>query len=141
MPHSQASSAIIIRDQDDRVFIARRSLQKRYSPGEWEMIGGGMEDGETKEDCIKREIWEELGCGVASLRYLKEYRFLEKIFNVFEIKLDKEPEPKKEDFEEWGWFDRASIERMEFALNCKERLMEYFLKRDNKDEAHQSPET
>jgi len=123
---SEASSAIIVRDIDRKVFLARRSLRKQYSPGEWEMVGGVMEDGETAEDCVAREIREELKCELASLKFFRSYKFAEKEFHVFEVKLDSEPRPNVQDFEEWGWFDENSIKEMNFALNCKERLLDYF---------------
>jgi 8-oxo-dGTP diphosphatase len=126
----KACSAIIIRENDDKVFVARRSLKKRYFPGEWEMIGGGLEEGETKEACMKREIQEELRCEVVSLKYLKEYHFAGRDFFVFEVRLNKEPDPNCDDFEEWFWFDQSVIEKMDFVLNCKERLLDYFNSRE-----------
>jgi len=101
-------------------------LKKQYSPGEWEIIGGSMENGETAEDCIKREIKEELRCDITSLKFFRDYDFAGKEFHIFEICLNAEPNPDRNDFEEWGWFDADSIKGMEFTLNCKERLLDYF---------------
>lgn len=89
------------------------------------MVGGSIEDGETPETCIRREIEEELNVDVASLKTFRTYEFGGKTFHVFEVKLEKEPEPSQEDFEEWGWFDETTIKTMEFVLNCKERLLDY----------------
>ena len=44
-----------------------------YSKGAWYHPGGRREDGETDEDCLLREIREELGVGVkkGTIRYYK----------------------------------------------------------------------
>lgn len=47
-------------DADSRVLIAQRPEGKALA-GLWEFPGGKLEQGETPEDCLVRELYEELG--------------------------------------------------------------------------------
>lgn len=47
-------------DADGRVLIAQRPEGKQLA-GMWEFPGGKVEPGETPEDCLVRELREELG--------------------------------------------------------------------------------
>ncbi len=50
----------VIWNKQRQILIDRRR-QDGILGGFWEFPGGKIEQGETVEDCIKREIWEELG--------------------------------------------------------------------------------
>lgn len=47
----------------NKFLIARRSAKKHLA-GYWEFPGGKIEDSETAEECLKREIKEELGINI-----------------------------------------------------------------------------
>jgi len=62
IPHRHVGAGVII-DHRRQVLIAQRN-EKSMLGGLWEFPGGGVEEGETLPDCIKRELAEELALEV-----------------------------------------------------------------------------
>lgn len=62
------TAAIII--DNDKVFIARR--KDGNIKGKWEFPGGKLEEKETYEECLKREIYEELNMNIEIIKPFKE---------------------------------------------------------------------
>ncbi len=61
--------AVIVRD--GRILVTRR-MEGVHLPGLWEFPGGKRDPGETIEECLLREIEEELGATVEVERLLWE---------------------------------------------------------------------
>ncbi|MFI1864685.1 NUDIX hydrolase [Streptomyces jumonjinensis] len=51
----------LIRDPYDRIFVQRRSADRRLFPECWDVVGGAVEEGESLLDALRREIAEETG--------------------------------------------------------------------------------
>ncbi|MFN2146642.1 MAG: A/G-specific adenine glycosylase [Anaerolineales bacterium] len=62
IPHYIVTAAVIS-GEDDAVLITQRP-QDAMLGGMWEFPGGKQEPGESLEDCLKREILEELNCRI-----------------------------------------------------------------------------
>ncbi|MEV6287960.1 GNAT family N-acetyltransferase [Kribbella sp. NPDC051770] len=57
----------LIRDGEQRVYVQRRTLERRLFPGIWDIVGGHVEAGETPEEALAREVLEETGWVVRSV--------------------------------------------------------------------------
>lgn len=58
--------------RNDQVLMARRCANRRLYPGKWSFPGGHVEEGETLEQALTRELIEELGVLVNSAWYLSK---------------------------------------------------------------------
>ncbi len=68
LPHKKIGVAVIVNQQKE-ILIDKR-LPKGVMANMWEFPGGKIEAGETPQDCIKREITEELDIMIECDRHL-----------------------------------------------------------------------
>ncbi|KAB8186921.1 NUDIX domain-containing protein [Nonomuraea phyllanthi] len=57
-----AQKAVIL--DGDRVLTVRKGPDDPFQPGRWELPGGRMRAGESPDDALAREVWEEVGLKV-----------------------------------------------------------------------------
>jgi 8-oxo-dGTP diphosphatase len=65
----EVTAAILMKD--GKVLIAQRAEDQKLG-GKWEFPGGKVEFGETPEECLKREIKEELGIDIEVNEFFAE---------------------------------------------------------------------
>lgn len=68
----------IIRRNDGKILVLKRSDKDDHKPGVWETVGGGMDKEESPQQALLREISEETGLTVN----------VSNPFNVFTFKKD-----------------------------------------------------
>jgi RimJ/RimL family protein N-acetyltransferase len=51
----------LIKDARDRVYVHRRTETRKLLPGTWDIVGGHVEPGETRQEALARELKEETG--------------------------------------------------------------------------------
>ena len=79
--------AAVITDENNRILITQRNLKKSQG-GLWEFPGGKIENGETREEAIIREIKEELDVNIKADKYIDEkvFNYPEKDINLIAMK-------------------------------------------------------
>lgn len=108
LPHKHIGVAVIT-DEQGNILIDRRK-QEGLLGGLWEFPGGKIEPGESVEDCVIREIKEELGIEIAVGSRLitieHAYTHFKVTLNVFNCKyLSGEPQPIECDEVKWVTLD------------------------------------
>lgn len=66
--YQQASVGALIQNKDGKFLIVKRSEKDDFLPGLWELPGGGLDFGEELQDGLKREIKEETGLIVETIK-------------------------------------------------------------------------
>lgn len=115
LPHKQVGVAVI-RNQQNLILIDRR-LQQGTMAGLWEFPGGKIEYNETVQECIAREVKEELGIEIAvetplmviEHRYPQYYITLY-VYNCRYIK----GKPQPIECEEIRWVKPHELEQYQF---------------------------
>ena len=103
--------------KDSRVFIAKRKATGKL-PGKWEFPGGKVEDGETPEESLKRELQEELeieaDVGNFLGEYVHRYDFGTVKLLFYRVYWDGGAVSSK-DHDEYGWVALDELKRYDFA--------------------------
>ena len=63
-------TATVILYKDDKILLQHRSPDAVRNPNFWGCFGGGIEEGETPEQAIKREMLEELEYTLRNPRHI-----------------------------------------------------------------------
>lgn len=108
--------AIAVIERRGRVLICRRHAGKTFG-GHWEFPGGKRESDESWQECLRRELREELGISVRRIRPIgRLYHRLgrrEAFFRVFRCAINGgRPQPLAA--QEVRWVPRSRISRYRF---------------------------
>lgn len=115
LPHYHVTAGLI--QDHHKILIAQRRFDDTFG-GLWELPGGKQEAGETLEQCLIREIYEELNFKIQvdkKLMSIKHrYAHLEITLHVFSCSvLNGTPEAKG--VQNWKWIDLQDIDHYNFT--------------------------
>lgn len=102
--------------QNDKVLIGQRKFEDKFG-GKWEFPGGKLERSELPEDCIVRELKEELDIVVKNFEhffsYVHEYALIRLVVHSFLIK-DYIGDISLNEHEIVKWVDLKELEDYDF---------------------------
>ncbi len=96
---------VLVYNQEDKIFLQRRSNAKQLFPGRWDLSATGhVQAGESREEAAIRELEEELGLRVKRLNLREEvpasvetgFEFIT-LFSAGRILEEPRPNPKEVD--------------------------------------------
>jgi 8-oxo-dGTP diphosphatase len=109
------TAAIILKES--KILIARRAPPKHLA-GFWELPGGTMELGETAEECLKRELFEEMGVKVKVEKFFMEnfhnYGERQILLKAFYCEL-LSGEIILKDHDQIAWVEKSDYNKYNFA--------------------------
>lgn len=124
-PPKRVGAIGVISDTQGRLLVIERSQLVR-APGRYCFPGGGIESGETEEDAVTRELFEELHVKVHPVRRLWESQtqsgVLLKWWRVL-LAEGQEPVPNPEEVARCFWMEPEEIlQRRETLLSNRQFL-------------------
>ncbi len=111
-PRTDPVTIMLVLDDDDNCLLGR---QKIFAPNSYSALAGFMEPGETIEETVRREVFEEVGIHVGEVRYIfsQPWPFPSSLMmGCFAQAESTEINVDPDELEEAKWFTRDQIRDM-----------------------------
>ncbi len=109
-PRTDSAVIVLVKDKEDRILLGHQPI---WPDGRFSTFAGFLEPGETFEQCVEREVFEESGVKVNEIKYLgsQPWPFPASIMIAFSAVVDDPSTAKADGVEitEVRWFSRAEL--------------------------------
>jgi NAD+ diphosphatase len=109
-PRTDSAVIVLVKDKDDRILLGHQPI---WPDGRFSTFAGFLEPGETFEQCVEREVFEESGVKVNEIKYLgsQPWPFPASIMIAFSAVVDDPSTAKADGVEitEVHWFSREEL--------------------------------
>lgn len=124
--YPRISPAVIVAViREDKILLARSA---RY-PGVYSVIAGFVEPGETFEDCINRELHEEVGITVNNIKYFgnQPWPFPDSLMVAFTAQYAQgNIEIDNKEIIDAGWFSASELPSIPPKVSIARQLIDWF---------------
>ncbi len=109
-PRTDPAVIVLVKDRDDRILLGHQPV---WPDGRFSTFAGFLEPGETFEQCVAREVYEEAGVRLTEVKYLgsQPWPFPASVMIAFEAITDapEDARPDGEEITEVKWFSRSEL--------------------------------
>ena len=122
-----APAIIVAVTRGDRLLLAR---SHRHTSGRFSVLAGFVEPGETLEECLMREVKEEVGIDVKNIRYFgsQPWPFPHSLMIAFTCEYAAgEIVLEAQEIAEAGWFTAENMPRVPPRISISRRLIDWFV--------------
>ena len=123
--YPRISPAIMVLITRGDEFLLARS--PRFKPGVFSALAGFVEAGETLEQCVKREVYEEVGIEIANLRYFRSqpWPFPDSLMIAFFADyVGGTITPDPAEIEAADWFPRSALPALPEPVTLARQLID-----------------
>lgn len=118
----------IILDKKNSVLLGKRA--RGIGKGQWALVGGKPDEGETPAEAVVREVHEELGLTFTPQFYKEEMDLTDKqnpwrVF-YFTGEISGELHPNPEEISEVIYATNTDLDELNIAFDHRDRLREFF---------------
>ena len=121
------ASIIFFNSSHQVLLVLRDDIPSISCPGMWDLPGGHLEENETAEECIVREMLEEIEINVEGCRLFRVYEFSDRTEYVFFKQADFDLQDiVLHEGQMLKWFSQAEAEQENLAYGFNQVLSDYF---------------
>jgi 8-oxo-dGTP diphosphatase len=127
MKKPAGAGIILLNSRDQILLILRDNVPTIPYPNMWDLPGGHLEEGETPEHAIRREMGEELELPLGEITLFKEYHHDDFDEYVFLKKIDLDPAtlPLHEG-QRLAYFNQEEVFQLPLAYSYRSVLKDFF---------------
>ena len=128
--YPRLSPAVIVAiTKGDKLLLARN---KNFATGYYSVLAGFVEAGETSEECVMREIKEEVGIEVKNIKYFgsQSWSFPNSFMLAFTAEHESgEIQIDENEIAEARWFSVEEIPNIPAKLSISRKLIDWFIEK------------
>ena len=124
------TSFLFVNDRDEVLLILRDDIPQIRYPNMWDIPGGTVREDETPEECIIREIEEELGLVLTGLVLFERREFQDRVEFTFWQRADFDVEEiDLTEGQRLAWFSEKEVKRTHLAFDFNITINSFFSKK------------
>lgn len=118
-------AVLILYNDKGEVYLQHRTAYKERWANHWGTFGGGIDEGETPEEALRRELREELGYEVSNPVKLFEQVLAKDTKHVYaELYAGQELCPDPNECQDARWVRAGDLDTLELIPHDKEALLQ-----------------
>ena len=115
----------IIRNKKGEILVAKMPPKRGAYPGDWGILGGGIDENEELDETLKREAKEEFGIEIANLvpytfhddtrnKYFADGHVEEiyMVYNIYDCEYIKGEVTLNDEWEEYRWVETKDLKNL-----------------------------
>ncbi|MDZ8242263.1 MAG: NUDIX domain-containing protein [Nostoc sp. ChiQUE01a] len=127
MREAPGADIIILNRQQQVLLVLRDNKSSIPFPNTWALLGGYIEENESPEATIRRELVEEMELELGEIKFFKSYYWQECDEHIFWTQLDLDiSQITLHEGQKLAYFSREEIKELEFASHYDQILAEFF---------------
>ena len=127
MTKLQGATIILFDSRRQILLVLRDDKDSIPYPNTWNILGGYIEENESPEECIRREMLEEIELDLGEINFFRSFDLGDRIDYAFWKKIDLEiSKINLHEGQRLGYFSKAEIDNMEIAFQGNRILDAFF---------------
>ncbi|MDJ0555479.1 MAG: NUDIX domain-containing protein [Microcoleaceae cyanobacterium MO_207.B10] len=123
----QGCVIILFNSSHEILLVLRDNKDSIPFPNTWNLLGGFLEGSESPEECIRREIREEIELELGRINYFHKYYIYDREHYVFWKQIDLDlKQIKLNEGQRLAYFSKTELQQQKFAFECDKILNDFF---------------